>query len=39
MKKELVVDLVRKAKQIEIIIDSLPIPEPEEAQVCKQLLF
>ena len=32
-KKELVDDLVKKAKQIEILIQSLPVPEPEETQV------
>jgi hypothetical protein len=32
-KRELVVDLVRKAKQIELLIESLPPPEPEESQV------
>ena len=32
-KKELVADLLTKAKQIEYLINSLPIPEPEEAQV------
>lgn len=31
-KKELVVDLVRKAKQIELLINSLPVLEPEETQ-------
>lgn len=31
-KKELVADLVVKAKQIELLIQSLPEPEPEEAQ-------
>jgi len=38
-KRELVVDLVRKAKQIETIIESLPPPEPEEAQVGSQPLL
>lgn len=32
-KRELVADLIRKAKQIELIIESLPAPEPEQAQV------
>jgi mediator of RNA polymerase II transcription subunit 21 len=32
-KKELVDDLMMKAKQIEYLIQSLPIPEPEEVQV------
>ena len=32
-KKELVSDLMAKAKQIEYLIQNLPIPEPEEAQV------
>ncbi|KIY72724.1 hypothetical protein CYLTODRAFT_417722 [Cylindrobasidium torrendii FP15055 ss-10] len=31
-KKELVRDLVAKAKQIEYLIQSLPVPEPEEDQ-------
>jgi hypothetical protein len=34
-KKELVVDLVRKAKQIELLIISLPILEPEETQAAR----
>jgi mediator of RNA polymerase II transcription subunit 21 len=36
-KKELVNDLMMKAKQIEYLIQSLPTPEPEEVQVraCK----
>ncbi|KAJ3807165.1 hypothetical protein EV368DRAFT_23829, partial [Lentinula lateritia] len=33
-KKELVTDLIRKAKQVEYLINSLPEPEPEEFQVC-----
>lgn len=33
-KKELVDDLIMKAKQIEVLIQSLPVPEPEEQQVC-----
>ncbi len=32
-KKELVVDLITKAKQIDYLVNSLPEPEPEEAQV------
>lgn len=32
-KKELVTDLMTKAKQIEYLINSLPQPEPEEVQV------
>jgi mediator of RNA polymerase II transcription subunit 21 len=32
-KKELVTDLVVKAKQVEYLIKSLPEPEPEEEQV------
>jgi hypothetical protein len=32
-KKELVDDLMLKAKQIEHLIQSLPTPEPEEVQV------
>ena len=32
-KRELVDDLVVKAKQIEVLIQSLPVPEPEETQV------
>ena len=32
-KKELVTDLIVKAKQVEYLINSLPKPEPEEAQV------
>lgn len=32
-KKELVMDLMVKAKQIDYLINSLPEPEPEEAQV------
>jgi len=31
--KELVVDLKWKAKEIEYLIQSLPVPEPEEDQV------
>jgi mediator of RNA polymerase II transcription subunit 21 len=31
-KTELVVDLVRKAGQIELLINSMPVPEPEETQ-------
>lgn len=26
-------DLVRKAKQVDYLVDSLPVPEPEEVQV------
>ena len=33
-KKELVMDLIVKAKQVEYLINSLPAPEPEEEQVC-----
>lgn len=33
-KKELVADLIVKAKQVEYLIKSLPEPEPEENQVC-----
>jgi len=36
--KELVTDLVTKAKQIEYLINSLPQPEPEENQVRKSRL-
>lgn len=32
-KKELVADLITKAKQIEFLIQSLPVPEAEEEQV------
>ena len=32
-KKELVTDLITKAKQIEFLIESLPVPETEEEQV------
>jgi mediator of RNA polymerase II transcription subunit 21 len=35
-KKELVNDLMMKAKQIEYLIQSLPTPEPEEVQVRTQ---
>lgn len=41
-KKELVSDLILKAKQIELLIKSLPEPEPEEEQVqyaCATLSF
>ncbi|KAI5992454.1 hypothetical protein EDD15DRAFT_2168043 [Pisolithus albus] len=31
-KRELVDDLIMKAKQIEVLIQSLPVPEPEEQQ-------
>lgn len=31
----MVADLVVKAKQVEFLIDSLPVPEPEEEQVGK----
>ncbi|KAI0276437.1 hypothetical protein BGY98DRAFT_919398 [Russula aff. rugulosa BPL654] len=34
-KKELVEDLMMKAKQIEYLIQSLPIPEPEEVQAAR----
>jgi len=30
--RELVTDLIRKGKQIEVLIGSLPVPEPEEEQ-------
>ena len=33
-KRELVTDLITKAKQIEILIQSLPVPESEDDQVC-----
>ena len=32
-KKEMVADLMTKAKQVEALIRSLPVPESEEAQV------
>ncbi|KAH7103151.1 hypothetical protein BKA62DRAFT_616539 [Auriculariales sp. MPI-PUGE-AT-0066] len=32
---ELVTDLVRKAKQIQYLIDALPVPEPEEQQATR----
>lgn len=32
-------DLVRKAKQIELLIESLPSPEPEESQVSGLFIF
>ena len=34
-KKELVQDLMVKAKQVEYLINALPVPEPEETQVSK----
>lgn len=37
--KELVADLIVKAKQVEYLINSLPEPEPEEEQVSPILLF
>lgn len=37
-KRELVADIMVKAKQIEYLISSLPQPEPEEAQVSLALL-
>ena len=33
-KKELVGDLISKAKQVEVLIKSLPTPESEETHVC-----
>ncbi|EJF58844.1 hypothetical protein BD309DRAFT_916206 [Dichomitus squalens] len=33
-KRELVTDLIVKAKQIDYLIQSLPEPDPEEKQVC-----
>jgi len=38
-KRELVTDLIVKAKQIDYLIDSLPEPEPEEAQVSIVYLY
>ncbi len=35
-KKELVHDLMVKAKQVEYLINALPVPEPEEVQVNQQ---
>ncbi len=32
--KELITDLKQKAKEIEYLIQSLPVPEPKEDQVC-----
>ena len=37
--KELVTDLIVKAKQIEYLINSLPEPEPEEVQVGRDFLL
>ena len=37
--KELVTDLITKAKQIEYLINSLPEPEPEEEQVGFRLMM
>jgi len=34
-KQELVSDLMRKAKQVELLINSLPLPEPEEEHVAR----
>jgi hypothetical protein len=34
-KQELVSDLINKAKQVEQLINSLPVPEPEEQQVAR----
>jgi len=34
-KRELVADLITKAKQVEYLIQSLPVPEPEEQQSAK----
>jgi len=34
-KQELVSDLIRKAKQVELLITSLPVPEPEEEHVAR----
>lgn len=36
--KELVTDLITKAKQIEYLINSLPEPEPEEEQVVSMFM-
>ena len=30
---EFAADLLRKSKQVEVLINSLPVPEPEESQV------
>jgi mediator of RNA polymerase II transcription subunit 21 len=38
-KKELVQDLMVKAKQVEYLINALPVPEPEETQVHSISLF
>ncbi|KAJ7609769.1 hypothetical protein DFH06DRAFT_1274964 [Mycena polygramma] len=35
-KKELVTDLIVKAKQVEYLIESMPIPEGEEAQAARR---
>ena len=37
--KEMVTDLIVKAKQIEYLINSLPEPEPEEEQVSLAFFF
>jgi len=34
-KRELIDDLVRKVKQVEYLIQAMPVPEPEEEQVAR----